>query len=319
MNNAAFFDALRASRSSMFASTFTQSQVTGIEGLIDAFRTFGDGRIKTLAYALATARREVGAGMIPVREGFKKTDVSARAYVQRNYGNKGPKWYCWPVGPHGYVYYGRGYVQMTWLENYQFATHQTGLDFVGNPDLALDPKISARLLITGLISGQWNKLGHGIAYYLKNDDLDDLMGARRTVNVTDHWQEIAGHYREFLAALEVAGFENSSEPQAEPWGADDAAFEGADILGRSTIEGEVAETLGRLITATQGDEPPISEPLGLEVPYPPGTEGTAAQNGFVPRAPLDDAAPKRTGLLSLIVQIRTSLARVLAGLKPKEK
>lgn len=206
MNKGLFFNHLRASPSGMFLGSFTESQVRGIEGIIDGFLSHGDGRIKTLAYGLATARREVGAGMIPVREGFKATDALARAYVQRNYGHKGRDWYCWPSGPHGHVYYGRGIAQLTWAENYEFAGHNLGIDLLRNPDLALDPEIASRLLFMGLVSGQWNARGHGIAHYLPDDGLDDLMNARRTVNITDHWQDIAAYYREFLGALEAAGF-----------------------------------------------------------------------------------------------------------------
>jgi hypothetical protein len=230
----------------MFGPAFTPSQFGGIEGILDAFAAYGDGRIKTLAYALATARREVGAGMVPVREGFRPTDASARAYVRRKYGHKGAAWYCWPAGEFGHVYYGRGIAQITWLDNYADAEARTGLPFVSTPDLALEPEIAARLLITGLIAGQWNGRGHGIAYYLPDAGPDDLMNARRTVNITDHWQEIAGHYREFLAALggagmpavlvpdPLAGIDVTAHPafaaEPDPWGAADARFEDAEIL-----------------------------------------------------------------------------------------
>lgn len=86
-----------------------------MRGILDGFAATGDDRAKTLAYGLATARREVGAGMVPVREGFKKTDAEACAYVLRHYPTK----YGRPAGRWGHVYYGRGYVQLTWLKNYE--------------------------------------------------------------------------------------------------------------------------------------------------------------------------------------------------------
>jgi hypothetical protein len=195
MNRAAFYDSLRVSR--LFNGSLSEGQVKGIEGLLDAFRTHGDGSAKTLAYGLATVRREAGAGMVPVREGFAKTDAAARAMVR-----KAGRRYATPVGPYGHVYYGRGQVQLTWLDNYVKSSADAGVDLVKNPDAMLDPTISSRILWRGIQDGRWNAQGHGVAHYLATDDLKN---ARRTVNITDHWQEIAGHYAVFLAAIEAAG------------------------------------------------------------------------------------------------------------------
>lgn len=185
---------LRSAKAPMFGTSLSRSQVAGIEGILDAFAVTGDGRDKTLAYGLATARREVGAGMVPVREGFKKTDAEARAYVLRHYPTK----YGKPAGPWGHVYYGRGIVQLTWLDNYE----REGI--AADPDKALEPKFAAELMFKGLLDGRWNGLGKGLAHYLPTDGPDDLKNARRTVNITDHWEEIAGFYRQFMGAITAA-------------------------------------------------------------------------------------------------------------------
>lgn len=189
-----FFAHLRSGAAPMFGKSLSRNQVAGIEGILDGFAVSGDGCDKTLAYGLATARREVGAGMIPVREGFKKTDAEARAYVLKHYAAK----YGKPAGPWGHVYYGRGYVQLTWLDNYQ----REGI--AADPDKALEPEFAAELMFKGLLDGRWNGLGKGLVFYLPTGGLDDLKNARRTVNITDHWEEIAGFYRQFMAAIEAA-------------------------------------------------------------------------------------------------------------------
>ncbi|MGO4402638.1 peptidoglycan-binding protein [Bosea sp. RAF48] len=61
-----FFAFLRSGKAPMFGTSLSSGQVKGIEGILDGFTRTGDGRDKTLAYGLATARREVGAGMVPV-------------------------------------------------------------------------------------------------------------------------------------------------------------------------------------------------------------------------------------------------------------
>jgi hypothetical protein len=207
MSRRDFFDTVRAD---LFDGRLTQSQVDGMEGIIAAMAAVGDNRDKTLAYALATAYHETGRRMEPVREGFAASDEEAIQAVARLAEKRGPSSapsrYGKPAGPHGKTYYGRGYVQLTWLENYQRSSADAGHDLVRHPDKMLDPEISARVLIRGLLDGRWNGAqGKGLADYLPSDGEDDLKGARRTVNVTDKWKLIAGYYDKFLAAIRTAG------------------------------------------------------------------------------------------------------------------
>ena len=206
MDRKAFFDAVRRR---LFKRGLRQEQVDGINGILRAFVTHGDGREKTLAYALATAYHETGRRMAPVREGFAKTDAGARRAVNNLAKRRGPisavASYAKPAGPHGHVYYGRGHVQLTWLDNYRRSSAAAGVDLVADPDAMLEPEISARVLIKGLIDGRWNGRGKGIAHYLPTNGRDDLKNARRTVNITDKWDVIAGYYKNFLAALQAAG------------------------------------------------------------------------------------------------------------------
>lgn len=203
MDLARFFASVRAS---LFEGRLTETQVRGMELKIQAFAAVGDGRAKTLGYGLATGYHETGARMVPVREGFASSDAEARRIVaSRRYGK--------PVPPYGHVYYGRGDVQLTWADNYRDSSAEAGVDLLANPDAMLDPAVSARILWLGLQDGRWNKLGLGIAHYLPDAGPDDLQGARRTVNVTDRWQLIAGYHRRFMAAIELAGY---APPQGAP-------------------------------------------------------------------------------------------------------
>lgn len=193
-------------RTSLFKGGVSQTQVNGIEGILDAFATHGDGKPDTLAYALATAYYETGSRMVPVREGFASTDAGARAAVNKLAAKRGPKSavakYAKPTGPYNHVYYGRGQVQLTWLENYEKSSKDAGVDLVKDPDKMLDPVVSARVLIKGLLDGRWNGAGKGLRFYL---DKGDVVQARRTVNVLDKAETIAGYHRTFLAAVNAAG------------------------------------------------------------------------------------------------------------------
>lgn len=188
--NSAFFAELRLAWGGL-----SQTQVDNCNAILDAFESHGDGSDKTLAYALATARHEVGPRMKPVRETFAETDAEARAAVAgRKYGK--------PAGPYGHVYYGRGLPQLTWHHNYKGSSSDAGVDLEANPDAMLDTEISARVLIRGLQDGRWNAQKKGISFYLPPTGEDDLENARRTVNITDRWKQIADHYAVFLKAAE---------------------------------------------------------------------------------------------------------------------
>jgi len=206
MDRGKFFAYLRKRDSGVFGTSLSQKQVDGINGILDAFETHGDSKSDTLAYALATAYHEVGGRMVPVREGFASSDTGARRAVAALARKRGPNSavarYARPDGPYGHVYYGRGHVQLTWLSNYEGSSRDAGVDLVEFPDQMLDPVISARVMIKGLLDGRWNGRGKGLRHYL---DAGDLMGARRTVNITDKWQTIAGYHRAFLKAIEAAG------------------------------------------------------------------------------------------------------------------
>lgn len=200
MNRVTFYSNLRKSKA-LFGTRLSQQQVDGMEGILDASEQVGDGQPETLAYALATAYHETGRRMVPVREGFAKTDAGARRAVNNLARKRGPRSavarYAQPQPPHGHVYYGRGHVQLTWLDNYRASSKDAGVDLVANPDAMLDPVISARVLILGLIDGRWNGRGYGLHHYLPEDPIE----ARRTVNLLDKAAQIAGYYRAFLAAL----------------------------------------------------------------------------------------------------------------------
>jgi len=53
MDRKIFFAAVRRRASGVFGRSLTQGRVDGVNGILDAFATHGDGRDKTLAYALA--------------------------------------------------------------------------------------------------------------------------------------------------------------------------------------------------------------------------------------------------------------------------
>lgn len=97
-----------------------------------------------VAMALATIRAET-EGFEPVSEGVSKYNTSpgGRPFDLYDYrtdlGNVGP-----PDGERGK---GRGFIQLTGLDNYRKYGRRLGIDLVGNPELANRPDIAARILV----------------------------------------------------------------------------------------------------------------------------------------------------------------------------
>lgn len=231
MNRKDFFSALRSRSNTLFGTSLSAKQVKGIDGILDAFDRNGDGRSKTLAYALASAYHETGKAMVPIKETvmpYHKNKNPTDAQVI----NRLDRWakkigrttnIYWRVNPRtGKAYFGRGHIQITWLDNYERSSADAGVDLVKNPDAMLDSEISARVMIRGLLDGRWNGRGKGIAFYLPTNGEDDLKNARRTVNVTDRWQDVAGYYHMFLMAIEGAGGVSAYDPESIV--REDAAF-----------------------------------------------------------------------------------------------
>ena len=144
---------------------------------------------------------------------------------------------------------GRGQVQLTWEENYRKTGDLIGLDLVNNPDLMLDPRISARVMIEGIIDGRFNGRGKGVAFYLPDSGPDDLKNARRTVNITDKWQLIGGYYKKFLEAIGEAGGVPTLATQSDDVSvADDiSASAVTEIDDRETVRASRANPDSRLL------------------------------------------------------------------------
>ena len=53
----------------------------------------------------------------------------------------------------GKVYYGRGFVQLTWERNYETMSDLLGVDFVDHPELALELDNATNIMFLGMIQG----------------------------------------------------------------------------------------------------------------------------------------------------------------------
>lgn len=170
-----------------------QGQVDGINRLLKPIGADG-WPISWAAYGLATPWWETNKQMHPVEEGYYLGAARAKAH-QRSL-----RYYPW---------YGRGDVQLTWEKNYRDADAALGLGgrLVADPNLALDPETSARILVWGMRGGKFTTKGlgdylpaHGPA------DVAQFTQARRIINGQDKASEIAIIATKFQKALQAGGW-----------------------------------------------------------------------------------------------------------------
>ena len=168
---------------------------TGV--IIDAARAVGILR-NQLAYMLATAQWETAQTMLPVREAY---------WLSEDWREANLNYYPW---------YGRGFVQLTWEENYQRADNELHLKgaLAADAELALEPTIAGMVMIIGMSQGWFT--GKKLSDYI---DLEhsDFINARRIINGTDCATDIAEIAADFDAALLVEGYGvDDWEPQPAP-------------------------------------------------------------------------------------------------------
>lgn len=153
-----------------------------IAAIIQACKTQGIGLKTQIAYVLATTQWETAQTFKPVREAFWKSED----WRQQNFKY--------------YPYYGRGYVQLTWENNYKKYSDILGVDLVSDPDKAMAPNIALFVLVHGFKNGMFT--GRKLTEYV-NAHNADFVAARRCINGTDKAEEIAKLARNFLNRLET--------------------------------------------------------------------------------------------------------------------
>lgn len=199
-------------RSRFFADFTTRTGLSlaprrdALERLLTALERDPNLRLlREAAYLLATIRWETMHTFRPIREKRINREKYPRAAAnQDRYWNTG--------------YYGRGYVQITWQDNYRKAgVGLTGsrfringasvlIDaetFVENPDWVLNPAASYSIAAAGMYHGWFT--GKKLRDYIGNNPpRTDYVNARRIINGLDHAQDIAQYAMQFELLLRAA-------------------------------------------------------------------------------------------------------------------
>lgn len=188
MINSDFF--FENSKSRLFSGSLKQSQVDGLNAILDEWENkYADNDDRWLAYMLATAYHETDRQMKPIEEYGRGKG--------RRYGNKRKM-----NGQHyddtDNIFYGRGFVQLTWYENYEKAGNELEIDLINDPSLALDLNNASEIMFSGMMEGWFT--GKKLSDYF-NKDNDNWVQARRIINGLDKANAIADYGQKFYSSI----------------------------------------------------------------------------------------------------------------------
>jgi len=172
----AFFERIRKGFGRM-----NQSQVDALEFLLRSLEA--DDEImdsRQAAYMLATTKWETQHTYLPIREHGRG------------------KGYKYGVPVDGKIYYGRGFVQLTWHDNYLTMGKRLNIPLAEDPDLALDPATAYKIMSAGMREGLFT--GRRLGEFI-NSDICNYLAARKIINGMDKADVIAGYARVFNEAL----------------------------------------------------------------------------------------------------------------------
>ncbi len=168
-------------------------QVEGFTAIFDEWEAGDYTDLRWLSYMLATAWHETARTMQPIEEYGKGKS--------RSYGKK--------VKHSGVAYfinvlfYGRGFVQLTWYENYQLMGRLLGIDLLNHPELALVMRNAVKIMFEGMTKGSssfGDFTGRCLEQYF-NSTTNDPIGARKIINGTDKAKLIAYYHNLFLKSI----------------------------------------------------------------------------------------------------------------------
>lgn len=187
LNRKFFFDNIR---SQLFDGRLTQKQVNGLTAILNEWEANNAKQDdRWLAYMLATTHHETDRTMSPIEEYGKG---KGRKYGKRIKMNG--KAYTNTTN----IFYGRGFIQLTWYENYEKAGKKLKADFIKNPKLTLDLKYATPIMFLGMIEGWFT--GKKLSQYF-NTTKEDWTNARRIINGTDKANLIASYAKKYYSSI----------------------------------------------------------------------------------------------------------------------
>lgn len=178
------------SKKILFNGKFKQSQVDGLNAILDEWENnYSSKDDRWLAYMLATAHHETDRRIQPIEEYGKG---KGRPYG-KNIKMNGTRY-----NDTTNLFYGRGFVQLTWYENYQKAGTKLVLNLIKNPEKTLELPVATKIMFLGMMEGWFT--GKKLSQYF-NSTTEDVYNARRIINGTDKANLIADYAYDYYSCI----------------------------------------------------------------------------------------------------------------------
>jgi putative chitinase len=192
INRKFFFD---QAKKSLFDGKFTLKQVGGITAILNEWeKNYSSKDDRWLAYMLATTHHETGRTMQPIAEWGKgkNLDYGNRLKMTRINGKR------IPYSDTNQLFYGRGFVQLTWYENYDKAGKKLSKNFLHNADAVMELDNATKIMFFGMTEGWFTgkKLSD---YFIESNE--DWKNARKIINGLDKWDLIRDHALKYYSCI----------------------------------------------------------------------------------------------------------------------
>ncbi|OQW87787.1 MAG: hypothetical protein BWK78_08740 [Thiotrichaceae bacterium IS1] len=209
----------------------SNEQEEGLKAILEAFSQ--DPQLqdhRQAAYMLATTYHETARTFKPITEYGKQSYFSK---YDGRYGNT--------RSGDGYRYRGRGYVQLTFRANYRKASEKlsrltyrypNGVDLESDPDLTLNPRIAADIMLLGMREGWFT--GKNLGQYIQGDK-KDYYNARRIINALDKAEDISRYAEKFEAVFNNAIVSANAEAPRTLWATEATANNAGNQRPKNTL------------------------------------------------------------------------------------
>lgn len=164
----------------------TQLQVDSMNAILKECEDQGVKDLRQVAYILATAYHECYNPKHPETRLTPITEFGGEDYLMKK--------------PY-YPYYGRGFSQLTWLDNYKKEAKRLGLDLINHPEYMLSIPTAANSHVYCMTKGKYT--GKRLSDYI-NDTKCNYFHSRKVVNGLDKAALIMGYAQKFEQCLKVA-------------------------------------------------------------------------------------------------------------------
>ncbi|OYU85340.1 MAG: hypothetical protein CFE24_02220 [Flavobacterium sp. BFFFF2] len=187
INRKFFFDQIKLT---LFSGSMSTKQVQGVSAILDEWEAnYSRQDERWLAYMFATAHHETGRTMQPIEEWGKGKNLIYGGKVKQNKK---------PYTDTNEVFYGRGFVQLTWYENYERAGKELKKDFIHHAAGVMELPNATKIMFLGMMEGWFT--GKKLSNYFAGTT-EDWTNARRIINGLDKADLIKDYAQKYYASI----------------------------------------------------------------------------------------------------------------------